>query len=128
MFGLNAGYALVVRQHDLDAVPLALGAEALAQNVSDLRRGLVPGVGHLPEFGLKTSYALYQALLAPLEGHLTNMDRLIVVPGAALFELAARASGDRAVRGPGLYPCGLAGAALCAEQRAVCARLRHAGG
>lgn len=87
VFGQSSGYALVIRQHGLDAVELSIGVGEVAQDVADLRRGLVPGAGQLPEFSLKNSYALYQALLAPLQSHLGNVDHLVVVPGAALSSL-----------------------------------------
>ncbi len=87
VFGQASGYALLVRQHSLDAVPLSIGSDDVAQDVSDLRSGLVPGAAQLPEFSLKNSYALYQSLLEPLQGRLGNVDHLIVVPGAALSSL-----------------------------------------
>jgi CHAT domain-containing protein len=89
VFGQNASYALVVRQHSLNAVELAIGADELVADVSDLRRAFVPALGlaHLPEFSLKTSYSLYQSLMAPLQGHLDGVDHLIVVPGAELSNL-----------------------------------------
>ncbi|HEY4125990.1 MAG TPA: CHAT domain-containing protein [Rhizomicrobium sp.] len=87
VFGQTSGYALVVRQHSLDAVPLAIGEGDLAQDVADLRRGLVPSAGHLPDFSLKNSYALYQSLLKPLQEHLGGVGHLIVVPGSVLSSL-----------------------------------------
>ncbi len=87
VFGQASGYALLVRQHSLEAVALSIGAGEVAQNVADLRRGLVPGAAQLPEFSLKNSYALYQSLLGPLRDRLGNADHLIVVPGAALSSL-----------------------------------------
>ncbi len=87
VFGQNASYALVVRQHSLDTIELAIGADALADDVTDLRRAFVPALGHPPEFSLKNSYGLYQSLMAPLEGRLAGVDHLIVVPGAELSNL-----------------------------------------
>jgi CHAT domain-containing protein len=85
VFGQTSSYALVVRPHGFAAIPLAIGGDALAADVSDLRRAFVPALGHLPEFDLKNSYALYQALIAPL--HLDGVAHLVVVPGPVLSSL-----------------------------------------
>ena len=85
VFGQTSSYALVVRPHDFEAVPLAIGADALTADVSDLRRAFVPALGRLPEFDLKNSYALYQALIAPL--HFDGVNHLVVVPGPVLSSL-----------------------------------------
>jgi CHAT domain-containing protein len=85
--GNTSSYALVVRHNGFAAVPLAIGQDALSADVSDLRSAFVPVAGRLPEFSLKNSYALYQALVAPVEGHLNGVDHLIIVPGAALSSL-----------------------------------------
>jgi CHAT domain-containing protein len=85
VFGQTSSYALVVRPHGFEAVPLAIGADAVAADVSDLRRAFVPALGRLPEFDLKNSYALYQSLIAPL--HLDGVTHMIVVPGPVLSSL-----------------------------------------
>lgn len=85
VFGQATSYALVVRPHGFEAVPLAIGAGTLVADVSDLRRAFVPALGRLPEFDLKNSYALYQSLIAPL--HLDGVSHLIVVPGPVLSSL-----------------------------------------
>jgi len=87
IIGESSSYALVVRQRGFSAVPLAIGRDALAADVSDLRAAFVPALGRVPEFSLKSSYALYQAIFAPVEGQLSGADHLIVVPGAALSSL-----------------------------------------
>ena len=85
VFGQSSSYALVVRAHGFEAVPLAIGADSLVADVSDLRRAFVPALGRLPEFDLKNSYALYQSLIAPL--HLDGVTHLVVVPGPVLSSL-----------------------------------------
>ena len=85
VFGQSSSYALVVRAHGFEAVPLAIGADTLSADVSDLRRAFVPALGHLPEFDLKNSYALYQSLIAPL--HLDGVTHLIVIPGPVFSNL-----------------------------------------
>jgi CHAT domain-containing protein len=87
VIGNDASYALVVRQGSFAAIPLAIGQDALAADVADLRSAFVPVAGRLPQFSLKNSYALYQILIAPVESHLNGVDHLIVVPGAALSSL-----------------------------------------
>jgi CHAT domain-containing protein len=84
VIGNTSSYALIVRHDGFAAVPLAIGQDALATDVADLRSAFVPVAGRLPQFSLKNSYALYQTLIAPVESHLNGVDHLIVVPGAAL--------------------------------------------
>jgi CHAT domain-containing protein len=62
-------------------------SDAIDQDVSQLRGEFVPRVGHVPEFSLKTSYALYQKLLKPVEPALANSKMLIVAPTGALANL-----------------------------------------
>jgi len=85
VFGRISSVALVVRPHGFEAVPLAIGEDSLAADVSDLRRAFVPALGRLPEFDLKNAHALYQSLIAPL--HLDGVSHLIVVPGPVLSSL-----------------------------------------
>jgi CHAT domain-containing protein len=85
--GEASSYALVVRHNGFSAVPLAIGRDALTGDVTDLRSAFVPAVGRVPEFSLKNSYALYQAIFAPIESKLAGADHLIVVPGSALSSL-----------------------------------------
>lgn len=87
VFGQTSGYALLVRAQGFDAVPLSIGNQELAGDVTDLRKGLVPAVGSLPEFGLKNAYGLYQALLAPLGDKLNGVNHLVIVPSGALASL-----------------------------------------
>ncbi|HUN52509.1 MAG TPA: CHAT domain-containing protein [Candidatus Sulfotelmatobacter sp.] len=87
IIGNDSSTALVVRHDGFAAVPLAIGQDALATDVADLRSAFVPAAGRLPQFSLKNSYALYQALVAPVESHLNGVDHLIVVPGGALSSL-----------------------------------------
>jgi CHAT domain-containing protein len=84
VIGESSSYALVVRHNGFSSVPLAIGRDALAADVTDLRSAFVPALGRVPDFSLKNSYALYQVLFAPVESQLSGADHLIVVPGAAL--------------------------------------------
>lgn len=87
IIGDNSSYALVIRHGSFAAVPLDIGADTLAGDVSDLRSAFVPALGRLPEFSLKNSYALYQSLFQPIEAKLDGVHHLIVVPTAALSSL-----------------------------------------
>lgn len=86
-FGQDSSYALVVRPHGFDAIALPINADQLAADIGDLRRAFVPALGTLPEFSLKSSYELYQSLMAPLESPLAGVSHLIVVPGPVLSNL-----------------------------------------
>ena len=83
--GNASSFALVVRRDSFSVVPLAIGQQQLSDAVADLRSAFAPG--RPAEFGLKNSYALYQSIMAPLEGKLAGADHLIVVPGTALSSL-----------------------------------------
>jgi CHAT domain-containing protein len=85
--GVKSSYALLVTSKGLTVKPLQVTQSSLEADVTDLRRAFVPVAGHLPDFSLKTSYSLYQGLLAPLEGELSGVDHLIVVPNGALASL-----------------------------------------
>lgn len=87
IIGESSSYALVVRHNGFTSVPLAIGRDTLAADVSDLRSAFVPALGRVPDFSLKNSYALYQVLFAPVEGQLSGVDHVIVVPGGPLSSL-----------------------------------------
>lgn len=87
VFGQDSSYALIIRPHGFDAVALPIDAGKLTDDIGDLRRAFVPALGTLPEFSLKSSYELYQSLMAPLESPLAGVSHLIVVPGPLLSNL-----------------------------------------
>jgi CHAT domain-containing protein len=87
VIGVKSSYALLVTPHGLTAKPLQVTQDSLAGDVADLRKAFVPVAGHLPDFSLKTSYALYQGLLAPLHSDLAGVNHLIVVPNGVLASL-----------------------------------------
>lgn len=96
VIGENSSYALVVRHDGFSSVPLAIGRDALTADVTDLRSAFVPALGRVPDFSLKNSYALYQALFAPIEPKLAGIDHLVIVPGGPLasFPLSLLVSQD----------------------------------
>ncbi|MFN0042174.1 MAG: CHAT domain-containing protein, partial [Alphaproteobacteria bacterium] len=66
---------------------VALGADKLSDQVAVLRAALDPdatAVEDIPAFDVKTAYALYQALLQPVEKGWHGAKNLIVVPHGAL--------------------------------------------
>ncbi len=87
VIGVKGSYALLVTSQGLKIQRLDIQAPALTDDIADLRRAFVPQLGRLPEFSLKSSYALYQKLLAPLEGDLGATDYLIVAVNGDLASL-----------------------------------------
>jgi CHAT domain-containing protein len=87
VIGAKASYALVVSGGAVTAAPLTATSQSLADDITALRTAFVPKLGRLSDFSLKSSYALYQQLLAPAEPALAGVDHLIVSPGSALDSL-----------------------------------------
>ncbi len=85
--GARGSFALVVTTGALTAKPLDVTAQGLAADIADLRSAFVPKLGRLSDFSLKSSYALYQQLLAPVEPALAGIDHLIVAPRGDLDSL-----------------------------------------
>lgn len=85
--GAKGSFALVVTANALTAAPLDATTQSLADDIAGLRSAFVPKLGRLSDFSLKSSYALYQQLLAPVEPALAGTDHLIVAPGGDLDSL-----------------------------------------
>ena len=85
--GAKSSFALVVTANALTAKPLEATTQSLAEDIAALRSAFVPKLGRLSDFSLKSSYALYQQLLGPVEPALANADHLIVAPGGDLDSL-----------------------------------------
>jgi CHAT domain-containing protein len=85
--GARGSFVLLVTADGLSAKPVAATTQSLADDVADLRAAFVPKLGKLSDFSLKTSYGLYQQLLAPLEPSLSSVRHLIVAPGPSLDSL-----------------------------------------
>ena len=83
--GSKSSFALLVTRNGLSASPLRATSEGLSGDIAALRRTLMPR--RTGEFSLKTSFALYQQLLAPLEPSLGGIDHLIVAPDGELASL-----------------------------------------
>ena len=65
--GAKGSFALVVTAERVTAKPLDATTQSLAGDIAALRSAFVPKLGRLADFSLKSSYALYQQLLAPVE-------------------------------------------------------------
>jgi CHAT domain-containing protein len=85
--GVKSAFALLVTRNGLTARPLQVTSEGLSGDIAQLRRAFVPKLGHAGDFSLKTSFALYQQLLAPLEPSLGGIDHLIEAPDGDLASL-----------------------------------------
>lgn len=87
VIGAKGSFALVVTASGLSAAPVAATTQSLDDDVAALRSAFTPKLGRLPDFSLKSSYALYRELIAPVEPALANASHLIVAPGGALDSL-----------------------------------------
>lgn len=85
--GVKSAFALLVTRNGLTARPLQVTSEGLSGDIAQLRRAFVPKLGRAGDFSLKTSFALYQQLLAPLEPSLGGIDHLIEAPDGDLASL-----------------------------------------
>jgi CHAT domain-containing protein len=87
VIGAKSGYALAVSRGDLVAKPLTATTDGIAADVAGLREAFVPRLGRMPDFSLKSSYALYEQLMAPIEPALKGATHLVVAPGPSLDSL-----------------------------------------
>jgi len=91
--GAKSSFAIVVTANALTARPLDATTQSLADDVSGLRAAFVPKLGRLSDFSLKSSYALYQQLLAPVEPALAGADLASLgIPRARAAALSAVAA------------------------------------
>jgi CHAT domain-containing protein len=87
VIGAKESYALLVTDKGLVVRKLDLGHDRLSADIAALRGSFVPQLGRLPDFSLKSSFALYSALMAPLEGDLAGVNHLVVAPSGDLSSL-----------------------------------------
>jgi len=85
--GAKSGFALLVTHDALTVRALQVSAEGLSGDVAALRAAFVPKLGRVADFSLKSAFALYQQLLAPVEPSLVGIDHLIVAPDGDLASL-----------------------------------------
>ncbi len=87
VIGAKQSYALLVTPAGLTVRPLDITDSELASDISDLRTAFVPRLGRLPDFSLKSSFALYGKLLGPLKGDLASVDHLVLAANGDLSSL-----------------------------------------
>ena len=85
--GVKSSFALLVTHDALVVRPLQVSAESLSGDIAALRAAFVPKLGRVADFSLKSSFALSQQLLAPIEPSLVGIDHLIVAPDGDLASL-----------------------------------------
>ncbi|HJW40872.1 MAG TPA: CHAT domain-containing protein, partial [Rhizomicrobium sp.] len=87
VIGAKGSFALVVTREGLSTAPLVVTTQSLSDDVAGLRAAFEPKLGRLSPFSLKSSYALYKDLMAPVAPALGGANHLIVAPGGALSSL-----------------------------------------
>ena len=87
VIGAKQSYALLVTEKGLAVRKLDIGGDRLNEEVVALRTSFVPRLGRLSDFSLKSSAALYGALMGPLEGDLAGVNHLVVAPSGDLSSL-----------------------------------------
>jgi CHAT domain-containing protein len=85
--GSSESFGLSVTHAGLKIHRLDIGQDALAEETDGLRRAFVQRLKSLPEFGLKSAFALYQKILKPLEPDLGTARELVVAPNGQLANL-----------------------------------------
>jgi len=82
--GQKGSFALVVTNKGLTTHALTATADGLSSDITALRTAFVPKLGGLSGFSLKSSFQLYEQLVAPVEPALAGVDHLIVAPSGDL--------------------------------------------
>ena len=85
--GSSESFGLSITRAGLKIHRLAIGRDALAEEVDGLRGAFVVRLKSLPEFNLKSSFALYQKILKPLEPDLAGKRELVIAPNGPLVNL-----------------------------------------
>ena len=87
VIGVHSSYILLVTREGLTVRPLTATQDSLAADIGDLRSAFVSRLGRLPDFSLKSSYALYRQLLGPVEPQLAGVEHLIFASSGDLASL-----------------------------------------
>ncbi len=87
VIGVRAGYVLLATRDSLTVRPVGATVTGLTADIADLRGAFVTRLGQVPDFSLKSSYALYRQLLGPVEPALSGIDRLAVAASGDLANL-----------------------------------------
>ena len=87
VIGGKQSNALLVTEKGLTVRKLDIGTDRLHDEVVALRSSFAPKLGRLSDFSVKSSAALYAALMGPLEGDLPGVNHLVVAPSGDLSSL-----------------------------------------
>jgi CHAT domain-containing protein len=87
--GRSKSFVVLVTKDHLTAKPIQTDQAQLETIVRSLRKAFVAKNGHLGDFDLAQSYALYKTLLGPVEGGLDGVDQLVLVQSGPLASLPA---------------------------------------
>jgi CHAT domain-containing protein len=87
VIGAKSSYALLVTQNGLVVRKLDATDLQLSSDVNALRAAFIPRLGRLPDFSIKSSYALDRELLGPLDDDLGGVDHLVVATNGDLSNL-----------------------------------------
>jgi CHAT domain-containing protein len=87
--GANATYALLIKAGSVRLVRIPVGADALLDRITALRKTIVPAedTANLPGFDTEGAYALYQSLFGQLAPDVDGLEKLVVVPSGPLAML-----------------------------------------
>lgn len=87
-FSDDDGFIWVVKKNgEAKFLALPITGRQLAQSITALRRGLMVHNGRLEKFNIQLAHQLYRKLFANVEGDLTDVDHLLVIPDGALRSL-----------------------------------------
>lgn len=80
-------HLFVLRTDRANARTLPIRSDALANTITELRRGVAAAAGNLPYFDTELAYQLYEGLVAPAMPLLDGVRHLIIVPNGPLASL-----------------------------------------
>ena len=87
----GTSFVFTIRHNSAAVHRVDLGEKAIAEAVTDLRAGLDPAgirtLADIPPFDRTTAFKLYQRLFAPIDGTLSGVRHVFVVPDGALQSL-----------------------------------------
>jgi len=86
-FGEEFGLAFAASRTSVEARPLAISAAKLAEDVRELREGVIVRSGRVGHFDVALSNQIYRALMQPIDASLSNASHLVVSSSGALASL-----------------------------------------
>jgi CHAT domain-containing protein len=85
--GRAKSFVVLITRDQLTAKPIQTDQAQLESTVRTLRKAFVAKNGHLGDFDLAQSHALYKSLFGPIEGSLDGVDQLVLVQSGPLASL-----------------------------------------